>query len=139
MSVIALDVPLTGTAESIRTRRIDMKKPSTTFVIALVLVSFTGCSLAAHPIPEVAVTPSPSTEDSLACDRAAYDAGKSRPPIMSRWLIIPEVIFWPISEVVFLPLMVAMSHNPSDSDRAQLDTYKEPYTKCLLTKGYKTQ
>ena len=85
------------------------------------------------------MTPPPSTEDSQACDRVAYDAGTPRPPVMSRWLIIPEVVFWPISEAVFLPLMVAMSHNPNDSDRAQLEAYKGPYTKCLLAKGYKPQ
>jgi hypothetical protein len=116
-----------------------MNRVLTTFVIGLVTVSLVGCSLAAFPIPDVAVTPSPSTEDSQACDRAAYDAGTPRPPVMSRWLIIPEVIFWPISEVVFLPLMVAMSRDPNDSERAQLDRYKEPYTKCLLAKGYKPQ
>ena len=58
---------------------------------------------------------------------------------MSRWLIIPEVLFFPISEVVFLPLTIALSHNPSDRDRVQLETYKQPYTQCLLAKGYKSQ
>lgn len=58
---------------------------------------------------------------------------------MSRWLVIPEALFWPISEVVFLPLMVALSHNPNESERAQLETYKQPYTQCLLAKGYKAQ
>jgi hypothetical protein len=38
---------------------------------------------------------------------------------------------------VFLPLTIALSHNPSDSDRAQLETYKKPYTQCLLAKGDK--
>lgn len=109
------------------------------FVVALLVVSLVGCSLASYPIPEVAVTPSPSTEDRQACDRAAYDAGTSRPPIMSRWLVIPEVILWPISEVVFLPLMVALSKSPNASDRAQLDAWRQPYTQCLLGKGYKTQ
>ena len=108
-------------------------------LIGLVVVSLVGCSLAAHPIPDVAVTPSPSTEDMQACDRAAYDAGTSRPPVMSRWLIIPEVLFFPISEVVFFPLMIGLAHSPSDSDRAQLETYKQPYTQCLLAKGYKQQ
>jgi hypothetical protein len=106
-------------------------------LVGLVVASLVGCSLAAHPIPDVAVTPSPSTEDMQACDRAAYDAGTSRPPVMSRWLIIPEVLFFPFSEVVFLPLTIALSNNPSDSDRAQLETYKNPYTQCLLAKGYK--
>jgi hypothetical protein len=116
-----------------------MNKALTTLLITLVVVSLVGCSLAAFPIPDVAVTPSPSTEDSQACDRVAYDAGAPRPPVMSRWLVIPEAIFWPISEVVFLPLMVAMSRNPNDSDRAQLETYQKPYTQCLLAKGYKAQ
>ncbi len=109
-------------------------------LVAVPLVAvLVGCSLAAHPIPDVAVMPSPSTEDMQACDRAAYDAGTSRPPVMSRWLIIPEVLFFPFSEVVFLPLTIALAHNPSDSDRAQLETYKTPYTQCLLAKGYKAQ
>ena len=108
-------------------------------LVGLVVVSLVGCSLTAHPIPDVAVTPSPSTEDMQACDRVAYDAGTSRPPVMSRWLIIPEVLFFPISEAVFVPLMIGLSHNPSDSDRAQLETYKQPYTQCLLAKGYKPQ
>ena len=116
-----------------------MHRVVNTLLVTLVVVSLVGCSLAAHPIPDVAVTPSPSTEDMQACDRAAYDAGTSRPPVMSRWLIIPEVLFFPISEVVFLPLTIALSHSPSDSDRAQLETYKQPYTQCLLAKGYKTQ
>ena len=68
---------------------------------------------------------------------AAYDAGTSRPPIMSRWLVIPEAPFWPMSEVVFLPLMLAMSKNPNEAERAQLETWKQPYTSCLLAKGYK--
>ena len=92
-----------------------------TLLVALMVGSLVGCSLAAHPIPDVAVTPSPSTEDMQACDRAAYDAGTSRPPVMSRWLIIPEVLFFPFSEIVFFPLMIAQSHNPNDSDRAQLE------------------
>jgi len=108
-------------------------------LIVPLVAALVGCSLAAHPIPDVAVTPSPSTEDMQACDRAAYDAGTSRPPLMSRWLIIPEVLFFPISEVVFLPLTIALSHSPSDSDRAQLETYKKPYTQCLVAKGYKSQ
>ena len=47
--------------------------------------------------------------------------------------------FFPISEVVFLPLMVGLSKSPNDSDRAQLEAYKQPYTRCLLAKGYKPQ
>jgi len=35
--------------------------------------------------------------------------------------------------------VIALSNNPSDSDRAQLETYKQPYTQCLLAKGYKSQ
>jgi hypothetical protein len=116
-----------------------MKRLGTRFVVVVVLLSLSGCSLAAYPIPDVAVTPSPSTEDTLACDRAAYDAGTSRPPIMSRWLVIPEALFWPMSEVVFLPLMLAMSKNPNEAERAQLETWKQPYTNCLLAKGYKPQ
>jgi hypothetical protein len=116
-----------------------MRRLVSSLLIGLVVVPLVGCSLAAHPIPDVAVTPSPSTEDMQACDRTAYDAGTPRPPVMSRWLIIPEVLFFPISEVVFFPLMIGLSHNPSDSDRAQLETYKQPYTQCLLAKGYKQQ
>jgi hypothetical protein len=114
-----------------------MSKPGTAVLIALIVVSLVGCSLASYPIPDVAVTPSPSTDDMQACDRVAYDAGAWRPPIMSRWPVIPEALFWPMSEVVFFPLMLAMSHNPNDSDRAQLKAYEQPYTQCLLTKGYK--
>ena len=40
---------------------------------------------------------------------------------------------------MFVPLMIGMSRNPSDGDRAQLETYKKPYTQCLLAKGYKSQ
>jgi predicted small lipoprotein YifL len=116
-----------------------MSKLFTTLTVALLVVSLVGCSLAPFPIPEVSVTPSPSTEDSQACDRVAYEAGTSRPPVMSHWLIIPEVLLWPISEVVFLPLMVAMSKNPNESDRAQLETWKKPYIQCLTAKGYKSQ
>ena len=114
-----------------------MKRLGTSFVAAVAVLSLMGCSLAAYPIPDVAVTPSPSTEDTLACDRVAYDAGTSRPPIMPRWLFIPEALFWPMSEVVFLPLMLAMSKNPNEAERAQLETWKQPYTSCLLAKGYK--
>ena len=116
-----------------------MRRFFNTLVVAPIVVSLAGCSLAAFPIPDVAVTPSPSTEDSQACDRAAYEAGASRPPVMSRWLIIPEVLFFPISEVVFLPLVIGLSKSPNDSDQAQLEAYKQPYTKCLLAKGYKPQ
>jgi hypothetical protein len=35
--------------------------------------------------------------------------------------------------------LTALSHNPNDSDRAQLQTYKKPSTQCLLAKGYKSQ
>jgi hypothetical protein len=115
-----------------------MSKLFTTFMVALLGVSLVGCSLASFPIPEVPLTPSRSTEDRQACDRVAYEAGTSRPPIMSRWLVIPEVLFWPISEVVFLPTMIAMAGHPNESERAQLETWKQPYT-CLITKGYKAQ
>jgi len=116
-----------------------MSKVMTTLPILLVVVSAVGCSLASFPVPDVAVTPAPTAEDRQACDRAAYDAGTSRPPIMSHWLVIPEVLFWPFSEVVFLPLMIGMSGNPNESERAQLEAYRQPYTKCLLDKGYKAQ
>ncbi len=51
---------------------------------------------------------------------------------MSRWLVIPEVLFWPISEAV-------MASHPNESDRAQLETWKQHYTECLTAKGYKAQ
>ena len=84
-----------------------------TLLVALMVGSLVGCSLAAHPIPDVAVAPSPSTEDMQACHRAAYDAGTSRPPVMSPWLIIPEVLFFPISQVVSLPPTIALAPKPS--------------------------
>jgi hypothetical protein len=116
-----------------------MTKPVATLMVGLLVISLTGCSLAAYPIPEVPMIPSPSVADREACDRAAYADGESRPFITSPWLVIPEALFWPISEVVFLPLMVAKSKDPNESDRAKIEKWKQPYIKCLNAKGYKAQ
>jgi hypothetical protein len=116
-----------------------MTKPFTTFIVGLLLVSLAGCSLGRFPISEVPVTPPLSLKDSEACDAAAFEAEAERPYLMSPWLLILEVFFWPFSELVFLPLSVSISNNPSASERAQLDTWKKPYTQCLIAKGYKVQ
>ena len=116
-----------------------MTKPFTTFIVGLLLVSLVGCSLGRFPISEIPLTPALSLKDSEACDAAAFEANAERPFLMSRWLVILEVLFWPISELVFLPLSISIASNPSASERAELDTWKKPYTQCLVAKGYKVQ
>ena len=116
-----------------------MTKPFTIFIVVLLLVSLVGCSLGRFPISEVPVTPPLSLKDSEACDAVAFEAGAERPPLMSRWLVILEVLFWPISELVFLPLSISISRDPNASERAQLDSWRKPYTQCLIAKGYNVQ
>ena len=116
-----------------------MPKTFTTIIVGLLLVSLVGCSLGRFPISEVPVTPPLSLKDSEACDAVAFEAGTERPFLMSPWLLILEVFFWPFSELVFLPLAVSISNDPNASERAKLDTWKKPYTQCLIAKGYKVQ
>ena len=116
-----------------------MTKPFTIIIVGLLLVSLVGCSLGRFPISEVPMTPALSLKDSEACDAVAFEAGAERPPLMSPWLVILEVLFWPFSELVFVPLSISISKDPNASERAQLDTWKKPYTQCLIAKGYKVQ